>query len=67
MTSAAESITESLRRSRQLMVQVSSPTRLIDMMYANNFLCELKSFLYVDRKLKEVLIPCQPLVSFPVI
>ena len=65
MTSAAESITESLRRSRQMMVQVSTPARLIDILYANR---KFKSiFLYVDRKWKEVLIPCQRLVSFPVI
>ena len=38
MTSAAESITESLRRSRQIMVQVSMFTCLMDVADVNDFL-----------------------------
>jgi hypothetical protein len=49
MTSAAESITESLRRSRQMMVQVSTPARLIDMMYANDFLSWVDIFLCLQE------------------
>ena len=47
MTSAAESITESLRRSRQMMVQVSTPARLIDILYANR---KFKSIFFVCRQ-----------------
>lgn len=66
MTSAAESITESLRRSRQMMVQVSTPVCLIDLLYANDFLLLILKiiFIHVDRKWKEVQIPWQLLVRF---
>ncbi|KAM0892134.1 hypothetical protein ACQ4PT_025914 [Festuca glaucescens] len=65
MTSAAESITESLRRSRQLMVQVSTLTCLTDAADANDFLLLSSKVNIVDRKWKEVQIPCQLLVCFP--
>ena len=70
MTSAAESITESLRRSRQLMVQVSTPACIVDFSYANDFhvvSSEVIYYICFARKWKEALIPCQLLVSFPVI
>jgi hypothetical protein len=65
MTSAAELITESLRRSRQLMVQVSTLTCLTDAADANDFLLLSSKINIVDRKWKEVQIPCQLLVCFP--
>jgi hypothetical protein len=64
MTSAAESITESLRRSRQMMVQVSMATCSTDNYYADGlFLVNLKPIdINVYRKWKEVQVPWQHLV-----
>jgi hypothetical protein len=68
MTSAAESITESLRRSRQMMVQVSMFLCLINLVANKLLILILKLIVInVDRKWKELQIRWQLSVCIPLL